>query len=159
MTIVVELRDLKNSLPRPITRFVQRAFEVSYVFRVRLACLSLLGIALGDPFDGSLAPRDGVLGMLCAVLTAVVSAATSLLCAASSMLLGSFSDHANTAFRLEQKLGLCFPEPTSPFDLCPAAGALPPFSVHRVCALAACAVILFGGGLGRRNSSHPCAGR
>jgi len=152
MTIVVELRDLKKSLPRPVSHFWQRASQGLCMVRVRIACLCLLGLALGYPADAEAVPRDGVLAMLCAVLTAAVSATIGLLCDASSGLSGWFFDHSSPAFRLEQRFSVCFGEQVFPFDLCPAGGTFPTFSAQRLCALVACALLLFGCGLHRGRS-------
>src|SRR5438477_10854306 len=111
MTIVVELRDLKKGLPRPITQLWQRATNALCVLRVRLACVALLGVALASPLEGGPAPYEGALAMLCAVLTAVVSATAGLLCDAGSDVLALFGDPANSAFRLQQGLSLCCTEP------------------------------------------------
>jgi len=157
MTFVVELRDLKRSLPRPVTHLWHRTTHAVCVVRVRLACLGLLVVALGYPVDASSGSRDGVLGMLCAVLTAAVSAATSLLCDTGNALFALFSDQSGPTLRLEEKLGLWFADPASPFDICPATGAFPDFSLQRACALAACALILFGCGFGHRKPAHESA--
>ncbi|HYQ42277.1 MAG TPA: hypothetical protein VER11_09915 [Polyangiaceae bacterium] len=159
MTLVVELRDLKKSLPRPVTHLWHRTARAVCGVRVRVACLGLLIIALGDPLDAGSGSRNGVLGMLCAVLTAAVSAATSLLCDTGSALFALFGDQSSPALGLGQKLGLCFADPASPFDICPATGAFPAFSLQRACALAACALILFGCGFGHRKPARESADR
>lgn len=146
MTFVVELRDLKKSLPRPIVALLwQRAGELLCVLRIRLALLGLLGFALERPFDApAVAPSGGALALLCGVLSAAVSATLGLLCDAGSGLSALFSEDASSLFRFEQKLSLCFGEPLFPFDICPGAGPFPPFSWHSTLALLACAVLLFG---------------
>jgi hypothetical protein len=145
MTLVVELRDLKKNLPRPLAHFWQHATEAACLSRIRIACLVLLGIALGYPFDAGPA-RDGVLAMLCAVLTALVSATTGLVCDAGSGVARLFGDHSNSAFRLSQ----CFGEPILPVDISSVTAPFPAFSGHRMFALAACALFLFGCGVRRR---------
>ena len=159
MTFVVELRDLKKSLPRPLTYWWPHAANALCFVRVRLACVALLAVALGYPVEAGPAPHDGVLAMLCGVLTAAVSATTGLLCDASSSVLALFGDPSSSAFRVHQSLGLCFAEPVLPLDICPATGPFPAFSGHRVWALAACAVFLFGCNFGRRASARQSAGR
>jgi hypothetical protein len=155
MTFVVELRDLRKNLPRPISHLWQRATEALCVSRVRLLCLGLLAVALGYPVDPAGAPREGVLGMLCALLMALVSATNGLLCDASSGASALFGDHESSAFKLSQ----CFDEPLFPLGISPAAAAFPTFSGHAAFALAACALFLFGCGFGRRESAKPCRGR
>lgn len=152
MTFVVELRDLKKSLPRPIAYLWARTAGALCAVRVRVACLALLGLALGYPVEAGAAPHDGVLAMLCAVLTAAVSATTGLLCGASSALLALFGVSSNQTLGFEHHLNLCFAEPSFPLDICPAAGPFPTFSGQRALALAACAVFLFGCSFGRRGS-------
>ena len=149
MTFVVELRDLKKSLPRPITYLWARAADALCAVRVRLVCVALLGLALGYPVEAGAAPHGGVLAMLCAVLTAAVSATAGLLCDASSGLLALLGDPTNQALGF-QHLGLCFDESALPLDICPAAGPFPTFSGQRALALAACAVFLFGCSFRRR---------
>jgi hypothetical protein len=83
--------------------------------------------------------------MLCAVLTALVSATTGLLCDASSDIAAALGDYSNSALRLSQ----CFGEPLLPFDISSVSAPFPGFSGDRVCALAACALFLFGCGYGR----------
>ncbi|HYP97104.1 MAG TPA: hypothetical protein VER96_00430 [Polyangiaceae bacterium] len=159
MTFVVELRDLKKSLPRPLTYWWPHPASALCLVRVRLACLALLAVALGYPVEPGAVPHDGVLAALCGLLTAAVSAMTSLLCDASSSVLALFGDPSSSAFKVPQSLGVCFAEPVLPLDICPAAGPFPTFSGHRVWALAACAVFLFGCGFGRRASAQQGAGR
>jgi hypothetical protein len=155
MTFVVELRDLKKSLPRPVTLLWQRSIGALCAPRVRLACMGLLMLTIGYPVDNGAGPHDGVLAMLCAVLTAAVSATAGLLCDASSTLLALVGDPSNPA--LGQRLSLCFSEPVLPLDVCPAPGPFPTFSGHRAWALAACAVFLFGFGFVRRASAKQSA--
>ena len=150
MTFVVELRDLKKCLPRPVTHLWQWSLKSLCVLRVRLACLGLLAVALGYPVDGVAASQGDVLAMLCALLTAAVSATAGLLCDASSDLLALFGDPSSPAFKFPHQLGMCFAEPVFPLDVCAAAEPFPTFSGHRAWALAACAVFLFGCGFGRR---------
>ena len=151
MTFVVELRDLKKGLPRPVTHLWRRSLDALCVLRVRLVCLALLVVALGYPVDGS-APQLGVLAVLCAVLSAAVSATTGLLCDASSSLLALFGD-PSSPLRLQQRLSVCFAEPAFPLDICPATGPFPAFSGHRAWALAACAMLLFGCVFGLRSQA------
>jgi hypothetical protein len=143
MTFVVDLRDLKKSLARPVTHFWQRSLGALCVLRVRAVLLALLLVSLGYPVDGGAAPHDGALAMVCAVLTAFVSATVGLLCDASSGVLALFGDPSSPAFKLQERLGLCFAEPVLPLEFCPAAGPFPAFSGHRVWALAACTLFLF----------------
>jgi len=150
MTFVVELRDLKKSLPRPLTHFWQRAVEVLCASRVRLAKFGLLAFALDCSLDASSAPGDGVLALLCGVLSAAVSATLGLLQNASNSLYALFSDEANPVLSLEQKLSLCFGEPIFAFDGCPEAGSFPSLPWHSMVALAVCAFLIFGGGSRRR---------
>jgi hypothetical protein len=149
MTFVVELRDLKKSLPRPVAHLWQWSLDTLRVLRVRLICLGLLAVALGYPVD-SAAPHAGVLAMLCAVLTAAVSATACLLCDALGDLLALFGDPSSAASKLPQHLSMCFAEPVFPLDICPAAGPFPTFSGYRAWALVACAVFLFGCSFKRR---------
>jgi len=159
MTFVVELRDLKKSLPRPVTQLWQRSLDALCARRVRLAFLGLLLVALGYPVDGGAVSHDGVLATLCAVLTAAVSATAGLLCDASGDLLALFGDASSPAFGLPQGLNLCIAEPVLPLDICPAAGPFPAFSGYRGWALAACVVFMFGCGLGRRANAKQSAAR
>jgi len=159
MTFVVELRDLKKSLPRPVTHLWKRSLDALCALRVRLVSLGLLLVALGYPVDGGAAPHDGVLATLCAVLTAAVSATAGLLCDASGGLLALFGDPSSLAFKLPQRLSLCFAEPVLPLDICPAAGPFPTFSGHRAWALAACVMFMFGCGFRRRTPAKQGAGR
>ena len=159
MTFVVELRDLKKSLPRPVTHFWQRSVDALRALRVRLVFLGLLVVALGYPVEGGAAPHDGVLATLCAVLTAAVSATAGLLCDASGGLLGLLGDPSSPAFKLPQRLSLCFAEPALPLDICPATGPFPTFSGHRAWALAACVVLSFGCGYLRRMPVKQGTGR
>lgn len=152
MTFAVELRDLKKSLPRPITLFWQRARGALCALRVRLVCLGLLAIAMGHPLDGGVAAHDSVLAALCEVLTAAVSATAGLLCDASSDLLALLGDPSSPL--KVQRLGLCLPESAFPLDICPASRPFPAFSGDRALALAACALFLFGCGFGRRGRAR-----
>ena len=154
MTFVVELRDLKKSLPRPIALFCQRATETLCILRFRLACVGLLGLALGYPAGAGGAPRDGVLGVLCAVLTALLSATTGLMCDASSGLSTLLGEQSSSVLKLSQ----CFAEPVFPLDIAPTGGPFPTFSGHRALALAACALFLFGCGVGRRDAASQSSG-
>ncbi len=147
MTFVVELRDLKKNLPRPVPHFWQR---VLCVLRTRLAFLGLLGFALGSPVIG--APSGGALALLCGVLSAAVSATLGLLCDASMALSALFSDDASPALRLGQRLSLCFGAPLSPFDICHESRSFPTVSGYALSALAACSLLLFGSGFSRRES-------
>lgn len=157
MTFVVELRDLKKSLPRPVTQLWQRSIGALCAPRLRLGCLGLLVLAIGYPVDNAVGPHDSVLAMLCAVLTAAVSATAGLLCDASSTLLALFGDPPSPAFALGQRLSLCFSEPALPLDVCPTPGPFPTFSGHRTWAIAACTVFLFGCGFVRRASAKQSA--
>jgi hypothetical protein len=159
MTIVVELRDLKKGLPRPVTHFWQRSLDALCALRVRLVSLGLLLVALGYPVDGAAAPHDGVLASLCAVLTAAVSATAGLVCDASGDLLALFADPSSPAFELSQRISLCFAEPALRLDVCPAAGPFPTFSGQRAWALAACVALMFGCGFARRASAKQGARR
>jgi len=159
MTFVVELRELKKSLPRPFIQWWARSLDSLCVVQVRAACLLLLVVALGYPVDGGLAPHDGVLAMLCAVLTAAVSATTGLLCDASSDVLALFGDPTNPAAKLHQQLSLHFGQPVFPLDICPADGPFPTFSGHRAWLFGACVVFLFGCVFGRRGSAQQGAAR
>jgi len=158
MTFVVELRDLKKSLPRPLTYWWPHAANALCFVRVRFACLALLAVALGYPVEPGAVPHDGVLAALCGLLTAAVSAMTSLLCDASSSLVALLGDSSSSAF-MHQSLGMCFAEPVLKLDICPASGPFPTFSGHRLWALAACVVFLFGCGFGRRASAQQGSGR
>ena len=159
MTFVVELRDLKKSLPRPVTHLWQRLPDALCTQRVRLVFLGLLLVALGYPVDAGASPHAGLLATLCAVLTAAVSATAGLLCDATGDLLALFADPSSPAFKLPQGLGLCFAEPVLPLDICPTTGPFPTFSGHRALALAACVVLLFGCGFRRRVAVEQGTGR
>jgi hypothetical protein len=149
MTFVVELRDLKKSLPRPVAHFWQQATGALCALRFRLAVLGLLGCALACPLDTGATASSGILALLCGVLTAAASATLGLLCDASSALSG-LSEHANAALGLGQRLDLRFTEPLLKFDICPETGPFPALSGHSLVALAACAFLLFGPGLSHR---------
>jgi hypothetical protein len=159
MTFVLELRDLKKSLPRPVTHLWQRSREAFCAQRVRLVFLGLLLLALGYPVDGGTAPHDSVLATLCAVLTAAVSATAGLLCDASGDLLALLGNPSSPAFELPHQLSLCFAEPVLPLDICPATGPFPTFSGHRAWALVACVVFSFGCGFGRHLAAKQGARR
>jgi len=154
MTFVVELRDLKKSLPRPVTHFWQQAMGALCALRVRLALLGLLGCALDCPLDAGVTAGSGLLGLLCGVLAAAASATLGLLCEASSALYALVSDHESAVSQLEQGLNLHFSEPLMKFDICPDTGPFPTLSGHCLCALGACALLLFGGGLSRRQPAN-----
>ena len=155
MTFVVELRDLKKSLPRPVTHFWQRAAAGLCTSHVRAACFGLLAFALGCPLDASGAPSGGVLAFLCGVLSAADSATLGLLQNAGSGLYALFSDDASPVFPLGQTLSQCFGEPLFAFDICPEAGLFPPFSWHSTLALTVCAFLLLGCDPRRKESPTP----
>jgi hypothetical protein len=93
-----------------------------------------------------------MLAGLCDVLTAAVSATFALLCDASDGLSALFSDPPSPIFGLAERLNRCFGESLLPFDTCPVAGPFPTFSGLRLCALGACALLLFGCGFRRREA-------
>src|SRR6187431_2627393 len=79
MTLVVELRDLKKSLPRPLSHLWRRASGLLCELRIRLALLGLLYLALDWPVGGGSAQSGGsLLPSLCGLLTAAVSATLGL---------------------------------------------------------------------------------
>jgi hypothetical protein len=158
MTFVVELRDLKRGLPRPIIHFWRRAADALCALRVRLAFLGLLGCALDCPLDASVTAGSGVLALLCGVLAAAASATLGLICDASSALSGLLGEHASPAFRLDRGLGLRFAEPVIKFDICPETGPFPAFSWHCLVALVACALLLFGSGFSHRERAKQRGG-
>ena len=144
MTFVVELRDLKRGLPRPLSHFWQRAAKMFCALRLKLAFISLLCLALDWPADGKLAPRSGVLASVCGVLTAAVSATLTLMSDACSGLSALFSDDLSALFPFGQGLSLCLEGSVFPFDVCRQAGTFPAFSGYSTLALLACALLLFG---------------
>jgi len=150
MTFVVELRDLKKSLPRPVAHFWQRVVELACVLRIRLVLLGLLGLALDYAFPPKVAPSGGAPALLCSVLSAAVSATLGLLGDASTGLYTLFGDSASPLFRLGQRLNLCFGEPVFALDICSEVGSFPTFSGHCTLALVACALFLFSGGVNQR---------
>lgn len=150
MTFVVELRVLKKRLPRPVPHFWQQTLGALCVLRVRLAFLGLLGCALDCPLDAGVTAGSGLLALLCGVLTAAASATLGLLCEASRALSGLVSDHTDAALQLDQGLYLHFTEPLLKFDIYANTGPFPTLSGHCLCALGACALLLFGGGVGPR---------
>jgi len=158
MTFVVELRDLKKSLPRPVTHFWQQAASALCALRVRLAFLGLLGCAMDCPLDASVTAGSGVLALLCGVLTAAASATLGLMCDATSALSGLLGDYASPAWRLDRGLGLHFAEPQLKFDICPQAGPFPALSGHSLVALVACALLLFGSGFSHREHAKQRGG-
>ena len=145
MAVVIELRDLKKGLFRPVSCCWERSVHALCVLRVRVACVGLLGIALGYPLDD---PRESALVSLCDVLTAAVSATFALLCDATNGVSALLS--LPPIFGFARRLNLCFEEPLSPFDTCPTAAPFPAFSALRLCALGACALLLFGCSFGQR---------
>jgi|SRR6187431_3143471 len=159
MTLVVELRDLKKSLPRPLSHLWRRASGLLCELRIRLALLGLLYLALDWPVGGGSAQSGGsLLPSLCGLLTAAVSATLGLVSDPSIGLGALFSADANPGSQLGQRLSLCLGEPVFPFAVCPEAGSFPAFSGHYLCALAACALFLFGCGL-RSEPARPNGNR
>jgi hypothetical protein len=154
MTFVLDVRDRKKSLLRPVIHFWQRAGELLYVLRKHLALLGVLGFALDYPFAPKAAPIGSVLPLLCGVLSAAVSATLALLCNASIGLYSLFSDDASPLFRIGQRFNLCLGEPAFTSDICPEAGPFPAFSGHCALALVACALFLFGGGVSRKQPAE-----
>lgn len=150
MTLVVELRDLKQDRHRPSSCCWQRRLNSLCVQRLRIACLGLLAVAVGYPVDSGTLTRAGGLASLCDVLTAAVSASFALLCDACDVLSASLIEPPSLVFGLSEQLSGCFGESLLPFDTCPAAGPLPTFSGLRLFALGACALLLFGCSFGRR---------
>jgi hypothetical protein len=159
MTFVLELRELKKSLPRPVTHFWRRATGVVCALRLRLALLALLCLAFDCPVGGGLAPSGGGLALLCGVLTAAMSATLALVSDASLGLAALLSADTSPGSQLAQTLGLCLGQPLSPFDVCPEAGSFPAFSGYYLGVLAACALLSFGCGLSRTPSTKPSGGR
>jgi hypothetical protein len=157
MTFVVELRDPKKSLPRPVSHFWQRAAEGLCTLRVRLAILGLLGLSLDCPLHASATRSGGTLALLCGILSAAVSATLGLLQNASSGMSAWFADDASPAFRLGQGLALCLGEPLFAFDICPETGPFPAVSWHSTLALAVSAFLLLG--CGPRPKQSPNRGR
>jgi hypothetical protein len=148
MTFVVELRNLKKSLPLRAPLLWQSAAR--QLCGLPAAALGLLGVALEFPVNESVTASGGILALLCSVLTAAVSATLGLLGDTSSALSRLFGDHASPALRLGQPLSLCFGEPLLPLDICPEAGAFPTLSGNCLLALVACALVLFGCGFSRQ---------
>jgi hypothetical protein len=159
MTSVVELRDPKKSLPRPVAHLWQRGALLLCALRIRLAFLGLLGFALDYPFDAKVAPSGGVLALLCSVLSAAVSATLGLLCAASVAFYTLFCDDPSPVFRVGQGLSPCFGEQVFPFAICAEAGPFPSFSWPSTLALTLCALLLFGCGSRRHDSARHCQER
>jgi hypothetical protein len=159
MTFVVELRDLKKSLPRPVAHFGRQALATLCALRVRLVFLSLLGCALDCPRNADITASSGVLALLCGVLTAAASATLGLFCDAGSELSALFGDHTSPVFGFGQRFGLHFTEPLSSFGICPAAAPFPMLSGHSLCALGACALLLFGCGYRRQEAAQRSGGR
>lgn len=149
MTFVVELRELKKSLPRPVPRFWQRTAQGLCALRLRLAFLGLVGVVFDFPVARGVSSSAGVLASLCGLLTAAVSATLGLLRDTSVGLAALFSD-ASPGFRLGQRLSLCFGEPLLPLDICPETGPFPTLSGNCLFALGACAWLLFGCGFSRQ---------
>lgn len=154
MTFVVELRVLKKSLPRPVTHFWQRTWGALCALRIRLAFLGLLGCALDCPLDAGVTAGSGLLALLCGVLTAAASATLGLFCEASSALSALVNDHTGGVLQHEHGLYPHFAEPLLKFDICPETGPFPALSGHCLCALGACALLLFGGGFSRRTPAN-----
>jgi len=157
MTFVVELRDLKKNLPRPVGYFWRRSAESLCALRVRLAFFGLLGFAIDHAFDARIAHEGGVLASLCGVLSAAVSATLGLLGDFGVGVYALFSDDASPVLRLGQGLSLCFEEQVSPFDVCAAAAPFPAFSWHFGVALMLFSPLLFGCGF--RGQQSPKLGR
>ena len=157
MTQVVELRDLKKGLARPVSCCWQRSLQLLCALRFRAACFALLSVTLAFPIESGVATRGGALVTVCDLLTAAVSATFALLCDAISALSALLIDHANPLFGLAERLSPCLGEPFLPFETCPAAGPFPTFSGARLCALAACALLLCGCNYGRREAAGPDA--
>ncbi|HKO48044.1 MAG TPA: hypothetical protein VJV79_09990 [Polyangiaceae bacterium] len=122
------------------------------MLRVRLALVSLLGAALDYYFAPKVAPSGGALALLCGVLSAAVSATVGLLRDASVGVSALFSADVSPAFRLGQRLSLCFGEQVFPFDICAEAGPFPSFSWHSTVALMLGSALLFGCGVRPRHS-------
>ncbi|HET7542878.1 MAG TPA: hypothetical protein VFK05_23560 [Polyangiaceae bacterium] len=157
MTLVVELRDFKKDPRRPVSCCWQRSLELLCAQRFRVACMVLLGVALGYPVDSGWVARDGVLASLCDVLTAAVSATLALACDACDGLGALLSDPPSPMLGLSARLNGCFGEPLLAFDTCPAGRPFPTFSGLRLCALGVCALLLFGCGMARREPVGPDA--
>jgi hypothetical protein len=147
MTLVVELRDLKKNLPRPVADLWRRAHGVVCALRVRLALFGLLCLALDWPVGGGAEASGGRLALLCGVLSAAMSATLGLLSDASVGLFALFSAETSQGSALGQTLSLCLGEPL--FEACPESASFSAFSGHYLCALAACALFLFGCGFSR----------
>ncbi len=159
MTFVVELRELKKSLPQPVVRFWQRAAHELCALRTRLAFLGLLGVVLEYPVERGVTSNDGVLALLCGVLTAAVSATLGLLHDTGSLFSALFSDHASPVLLLGHRLSLCFEEPLLPFEVCPETGPFPAFSGNCLFGLVASALLLFGCGFKRQEPAKLGNGR
>jgi len=158
MTILVELRDLRKSLPGLGTHFWRRAVRALAFAWLRPLSLGLLGIVvLEGPIGAPVTPGAGVLPLLCGVLTAAVSATFGLLFNASAELSALFSDDGGQPFWAWQTLSHWFGEPGLPFDIYLDAAPIPTLSWRSALELATAALLVFAGSLRRQEAAErPC---
>jgi len=145
MTILVELRDLRKSLPGLGTHFWRRAVRALAFAWLRPLSLGLLGIVvLEGPIGAPVTPGAGVLPLLCGVLTAAVSATFGLLFNASAELSALFSD-GGKPFWPGQVLSHWFGEPGLPFDIYADAPLIPTLSWRSALGFGTAALLLLAG--------------
>jgi hypothetical protein len=155
MTNVLELRDLKKHVPRPVTLLWSRTAERVCALRGRLALLSLLVLALDCSFSPRVAPNGGVLASLCAVLSAAVSAALGLVCDARFGLYTLINDDAGQLAGQWQRVGEYLGAPVFAFDMCREVSPFPKFAAPDAFALFVCALCLFSCGRSREEPEKP----